>query len=193
MRKRCLASFVFTAFLVSACNVPTISDSTEPYRIAVGDELGLTLGSSFTDFRTRYASTRKSKRIFYGTVSDCIAQDDEVFCPLSVNSKAAPKIGSFEISFVTLTFYKNILIDIQYTLAGYDRQTIIEVLQNKYGTPNCSSGTECEWRNTVSSLIFRRSEKDLSASVLELTLNNEMGEFVKRSNERNKTETNKAL
>jgi hypothetical protein len=158
------------------------SASTEPYNIKVGDALGVRLGGPFDDLLTVQRGNRKVKR---GWTPDTCVQglDDDVFCSIIPDPVKPPTIGDTKLDFCTVQFYRNEAVNIRYTLAGYDRERLLESLEEKFGTPahsNSDSRSVWTWRNAVSSLDFEIDKEDHSESRLTLTLPKKSNELQDR-------------
>ena len=89
-----------------------------------------------------------------------------------------------QIFSLSLTFYQKRLIEITYNLVGFDRDTLLQGLKDKFGKTDCDSG--CMWQNSVSSIFLINNS-------LEFTLTREMDELMRRREDRKKAETAKSL
>jgi len=129
-----LALILSLGLIVIGCDSPVheaVSEGTEPYQIKAGEDLGIRLGMSLAEFkalRTHKGRTKTDR--FWRSVSDsdlCVdtPADDEVFCPISTDPQAEPRIGEMQIYFLTLTFYQKRLVQITYNLVGVDRDTLL--------------------------------------------------------------------
>jgi hypothetical protein len=153
----------------------------------VGDALGVRLGGPFDAFLTVQRGSRKVKRDW---IPDSCVQglDDDVFCSISLLLKP-PAIGDTQLYFCTVQFYQNQAVSVRYTLAGYNREALLDSLQEKFGKPNhtdSDSRRAWTWRNAVSSIEYEMDEKDISASYLTLDLFQKSDELFDRQSRREK-------
>lgn len=158
------------------------SASTEPYNIKVGEVLGVRLGGPLDDLLTIQRGKRKAKR---GWIPDTCIQglDDDVFCSITPDAVKPPTIGDTKLYFCTVEFYQNQAANIRYTLAGVERERLLNSLVEKFGTPNHDSSDSRRvwtWRNAVSSIEYEMSKTDFSAAYLTLKLVRKSNELLDR-------------
>jgi len=171
------------------------STSIEPYNVKVGDALGVRLGGPFDTFLTVQRGNQKVKRDW---IPDSCVQglDDDVFCSISPDLLKPPAIGDTQLYFCTVQFYQNQAVSVRYTLAGYNREALLDSLQEKFGKPNHSdsdSRRAWTWRNAVSSIEYEMDKKDISASYLTLDLFQKTDELLDRQSRREKAKMKRDL
>jgi hypothetical protein len=164
------------------------SASTEPYNIKVGDALGVRLGSTFDEL---LAVERGNRKVKPGWMPDNCVQglDDDVFCSINPNASKPPTIGATQLYFCTVRFYQNQAVNVRYTLAGYNREALLDSLEAKFGKPNHSDSDSRRawiWRNAVSSIEYEMNKTDISASYLTLDLFLKSNELLDRQSKREK-------
>jgi len=164
----------------------TVPDNAEPYQIKIGDDLGISLGTSLAAFK-------QSRKLRNHRACTDVPADDEVSCNIFIDYDSCLQIGELKICSIMPTFYQNKLIYVWYGIVGYDRDTLLQGLKDKFGKPIFHYSIGYEWRNSVSEITFYENEKDLSPSRLQIELTKEMNEWLKRSVERHQAEANKEL
>jgi hypothetical protein len=186
---------ILAVALFSGCDeAPTSVGSSEPYSIKVNDTLGIRLGMPYDDFTAlhRPKSTKHTKQTKFDDPICTDDVDEEVFCTISIDYDNQPKIGDVRVVFYTLTFYQKHLIVIDYSLESLDWETFMGGLNDKFGKSQ-KRASGLAWENSVSDVLFTKSESDFTTAHLNLALSKEKHDWLERSRERQKEETKKSL
>jgi hypothetical protein len=187
--------------MLAGCSptTPTTSPasvSKEPFNIKPNETLGISLGMELGDYRKSRPKGARD-RCQNGDL------DAETFCVLPMTGQKPLMIGEVRVSFCSIRFYQNRLIDIDYNLTSVDWDSLQKALEEKFGLPTYRwkfevperklSDKTLLWQNAVSSLRFDLEEKDRTAATLSMQLDQETSQRWEDSRKRRKAAAERGL
>jgi hypothetical protein len=157
----------------------TFRPAAVPFNIKANEAIGVALGGAIEDLPKKWART------------NCMTDKDDgsVFCIISPDEDAL--IDGAKVSTVTLRYFRDRLINIDYSLTSIDWSLASEALKFKFGDPEQIDRAQV-WRNSVSTLRLDIIEGRGMAS-LQMQLDRETVEWLNESAALRRAKAKKSL
>jgi hypothetical protein len=157
----------------------TFQPSAAPFSIKANEEIGIALGGAIADLPKKWPRT------------DCMTDKDDgsVFCTISLDEDAL--IDGAKVSTVTLRYFRDRLINIDYSLTSIDGALVSEALKFTFGAPERIDRAQV-WRNSVSTLRLDIIDGRATAS-LQMQLDRETIEWLNESAALRRAKAKKSL